>query len=89
MAQSAGYKAAAARSGPNVSKGATVSYQGGRLVGTSGNAAVAARQAAQYGQSAEGVLGYANPDYYIKDVRDSQGNIISTGGTLTLSLIHI
>lgn len=84
MAQSAGYKAAATRSGPNVSKGAQVAYVGGRLVGTSGNAASAARQAAQYGQSAEGVLGYANPDYYIKDVRDSQGNIISTGGTLTL-----
>ena len=57
MAQSAGYKAAASRSGPNVSKGAQVAYVGGRLVGTSGNAAAAARQAAQYGQSAEGVLG--------------------------------
>ena len=68
----------------NVSKGAAVKYVGGKLVGTSGNAATAARQAAQYGQSAEGVLGYANPDYYIKDVRDSQGNLVSTGGTLTV-----
>ena len=84
MAQSAGYKAAVVRSSPNVSKGAAVKYVGGKLVGTSDNAATAARQTAQYGQSAEGVLGYANPDYYIKDVRDSQGNLISTGGTLTV-----